>query len=238
MWELFAGLAGLGGSVAGAGVLAYATRGRSSSLLGPSIYHGDRRRASIALTFDDGPTPQTMRLLDVLDRFSVKGTFFVCGTHVRKRPEILRAMVEAGHEIGNHSDTHKKLWFQSPEVIRKEVVRAQNAIATVSGVTPTLFRAPYGVRWFGLNAVQRELGLLGVMWTVIGNDWLLDANGITARITGRTRNGDIICLHDGRELASDPDISNTIEAVRRALPIWLDSGFSFETVSELSCLKS
>src|SRR2546427_326931 len=75
--------------------------------------------------------------------------------------------------------------------------RAQESIALHTGTLPTWFRAPFGVRWFGLGGVQRRLGLQGVMWTIIGYDWKLKAEGIVQRIASRVSKGAILCLHDG-----------------------------------------
>ncbi len=227
----------VGGVATGrAGTLAWGARSRSSQLFGPSVWHGDRSRRSLALTFDDGPSESTPELLALLERLGVKATFFCCGAHVRRLPEIARTVAEAGHEVGNHSDSHRPFWLRSPDFIAGELERAQTTIAEVSGREPKLFRAPYGVRWFGLAAAQARLGLLGVMWSIIGRDWVLDGPRVADRIS-RPANGDIICLHDARELAPNPDIRGTIEAVRLAVPRLLDQGFRFETVSEICQTK-
>ncbi len=229
-------LAATGGIVASAaGILAYGVRGRSSSMFGPSVYRGRRDGNNIAITFDDGPTPATVQILDILARYNVKATFFQCGIQVGRHSEIARAVHAAGHEIGNHSATHPLLSLQSPKFIFDELRSAQEAIGEAVGVAPVLFRAPYGVRWFGLREAQRRLNLLGVMWTVLGRDWALPHDAIERRILGNRQSGDIICLHDGRETQSAPDIRNTIEAVSGAVPVLLDRGFHFQTVSELLC---
>jgi peptidoglycan-N-acetylglucosamine deacetylase len=219
-------------AAAGAG-MAYAVRGRSSAVFGPSIYHGDRGRRSLALTFDDGPSESTPELLELLVELKVRATFFMCGANVERLPEIAKAVADAGHEIGNHSDTHPRFDFHSATFLYRELAEAQRKIVRATGVTPRLFRAPYGVRWFGLRAAQKRLDLLGVMWTVMGCDWRLPASDITARITGRARNGDIICLHDGRGLQSGPRIEETLGAVTAAFPLLRQAGFQFETVSEI-----
>ena len=153
--------------------------------------------------------------------------------HVRRLPEIARSLVDAGHEIGNHTESHARLWLRSTEFIDAEIGQAQHAIQTATGATPVLFRAPYGVRWFGLDQVQRHYGLTGVMWTALGRDWRLSSAEITARLIDRAENGAIFCLHDGRERATVPDISNTITAVRELVPRLADMGYGFCTVSEL-----
>jgi peptidoglycan/xylan/chitin deacetylase (PgdA/CDA1 family) len=227
------------GSMGGAAALmAYAVRGPSSSLLGPSVYRGEATRRSIALTFDDGPSEGTPEILDILREHNIPGTFFQCGANIRRVPAIARSVAESGHEIGNHTDTHPKLCFRSPGDIEREFSMAQRTIEDTVGRSPALMRAPFGVRWFGFRQAQEHLNLLGVMWTVIAKDWKLAAHEIAARLTGGARNGGILCLHDGRELAVRPDTHHTAEALRIAIPALLEQGFRFETVSQILCPKN
>src|SRR5713226_7677295 len=139
-----------------AGVLGYAAKGRSSQLFGPSIWQGPRHPKQIALTFDDGPSEFTEQVLEILDGFSIRATFFQCGKNVQRVPAISRQVKERGHEIGNHTHSHPYLLWCSPARIREEVAAAQKAIAGAAGIEPRLFRAPYGLRWFGLRAALRE----------------------------------------------------------------------------------
>jgi peptidoglycan-N-acetylglucosamine deacetylase len=221
------------GLAATGGLLAYAVRGRSATLLAPSFHRGDRSRPVLALTFDDGPSESTPALLELLRRHRVQATFFMCGTNVRRLPHIAREVLAAGHEIGNHSDTHPRFDFKSPGFIYRELARAQETIQDATGATPRWFRAPYGVRWFGLRAAQRKLGLTGVMWTVLGRDWTLPAARVAGRLLRGAANGGILCLHDGRTIRPVPDIAATLEAVKMALPRLLAQGFQFETASQI-----
>jgi peptidoglycan/xylan/chitin deacetylase (PgdA/CDA1 family) len=227
MVETIAGLA------TAAGVMAYGVRGKSSRMFGPSVYRGMGDRPSIALTFDDGPSELTPQVLEVLAEHDVKATFFQCGFHVRRLPRVARMVADAGHEIGNHSDTHPRFDFKSRQFIHRELSAAQRSIEDATGFRPQLFRAPYGVRWFGFEPVQRELNLLGVMWTIIGRDWKWNAGRIGRLIMSHVNPGAIICLHDGRELALNPDIGPTIEALQLVIPMLKDAGYGFERVSEI-----
>ena len=220
---------------AGAGVLAHAVRGRSSRVFGPSVWRGDAGRRAIALTFDDGPSESTPALLDTLKEFGALATFFQCGANVRRLPEVARAVQAAGHEVGNHSDSHPLSCFRGASFIESDFSRAQQTFRETLGITPTLLRAPFGVRWFGYREMQQKLALLGVMWTVIGQDWKLSAQAISDRVAGAACNGAIVCLHDGRECAVKPDVSNTLEAVKRILPALLERGYHFETVNQILC---
>ena len=226
------------GVVAAAGSLTYAVRGRSSSLFGASVYRGDRKRPALALTFDDGPSESTPALLEILAEQNVPATFFMCGKNVRRCPGIARQVVAAGHEVGNHTDSHAQLYLRSPEFIYGEMALAQETIVQVTGVAPKLFRAPYGARWFGVRIAQQRLGLLGVMWTLIGRDWKWPSSRISRLLLARASNGAILCLHDGRETRRAPDIRATLEAVETMLPAMKERGFQFETVSQMLCPKN
>ena len=220
---------------AGPAFLAWAVRGRSAAILAPSVWHGDRRRRAIALTFDDGPSESTVQILELLERYRTPATFFQCGANATRLPSAAREVAAAGHEIGNHSHTHPLFCFRSPQFMEDELRRAQDAIAAHTGTAPAWFRPPFGVRWFGLGRAQKRLGLGGVMWSVIGYDWNRTADGVIEHMARRISNGAIVCLHDGRELGVRPDVGATVEAVRRLVPMLLDRGYTFETVSQLLC---
>jgi peptidoglycan/xylan/chitin deacetylase (PgdA/CDA1 family) len=223
------------GLLAGGAFLGWAVRGRSSAVFGPSVWRGNPQRRALALTFDDGPSESTPQILDVLARHRVAATFFQCGANVERLPAVARAVAGAGHEIGNHSYTHPLFCFRSPRFMEDDLRRAQQTIEAHTGVRPAWFRAPFGVRWFGMGEVQRRLGLTGVMWSAIGYDWKRDADAIFEHLTKRVSNGAILCLHDGRELRARPDIGATVEGVRRLVPALLERGYEFETVSRLLC---
>ena len=221
--------------LAGSAFMAWAVRGRASAVFGPSVWHGPRDQAAVALTFDDGPSESTPRILDVLARYNVPATFFQCGVNVERLPAVARDVAAAGHVIGNHSHTHPYLFNRTPSAIEQDLRRAQETIESHTGVRPVWFRAPYGVRWFGLAAALKGLELVGVMWTAIGYDWSLRADGVVQHLAARAANGAIFCLHDGRELRARPDIGVTVEAVQRLVPMLLDRGYKFETVNRLLC---
>ncbi len=236
---LIGGTALIGGSALGS--LAYAVRGRSAQVFGPSSYRGVSQRRSVALTFDDGPSEGTLRLIEYLARQEVPATFFQCGANVARLGEVSRRVAAAGHELGNHTYTHRRLCprlsrspnLLTPAAVLAEFTLAQERITAETGVVPTLLRAPYGMRWFGVAAAQRQLRLHGVMWTVIGNDWKLPANRIVTRLLRGLEPGAIFCLHDGRDIQLKPDIQATLAAVQELVPRLKDAGYEFETVSKI-----
>ncbi|HZU25608.1 MAG TPA: polysaccharide deacetylase family protein [Bryobacteraceae bacterium] len=229
------GAVAVGAVACAAGAIAYAVRAPSSTLVAPSVHRGVRSRRSVALTFDDGPSESTPKLLRVLDEHRIRATFFQCGASVRRLPSIAREIASAGHVIGNHSENHARLYLQSASFIYRELADAQESIERVIGQRPRYFRPPFGVRWFGLAQAQRSLGLTSILWSTIGKDWKLPAERVLARLLRGAANGAIFCLHDGRNLEAQPNISVTIEAVRRLAPMLLERGFRFETVSDILC---
>lgn len=212
---------------------AYGSVSRSSQLFGPSVYRGPGRRKSVALTFDDGPSERTQDLLDYLASENVFATFFQCGMNVRRLPHIAGRVAACGHQIGNHTYSHPKLLFKSRDFIDFEFSEAQKIISFETGIVPMLLRAPYGFRWVGMREVQRKLALLDVMWTVIGFDWRWRADRVAGHVLCHTSAGGIICLHDGRGVERNPDISETLRAVKKIVPVLRDQGYSFEIVSDL-----
>lgn len=212
---------------------AYGSVSRTSQLFGPTVYRGSGRERTIALTFDDGPSEGTLPLLEYLDREKVFATFFQCGMNVRRLPHIAGQVAAAGHQLGNHSYSHPKLPFKSRGFIEREFTEAQKIITFETGLAPMVLRPPYGFRWAGLRAVQQKLSLLNVLWTVIGNDWCWPAERIMRHVLQRASPGGIVCLHDGRAVQSRPDISETLTAVRKIVPVLKDQGYTFLVISDL-----
>jgi peptidoglycan-N-acetylglucosamine deacetylase len=153
--------------------------------------------------------------------------------NVRRLPRVAGEVAAHGHQLGNHTYSHPRLPFKSPDFIDQEFTMTQRMIQTETGLTPMLLRAPYGFRWFGMESVQQKLALLGVMWTVIGNDWRWPAGRIAKHVLAHASPGGIICLHDGRSVQPNPDVTATLDAVRQLIPILKDQGYKFEIVSDL-----
>ncbi len=225
MWPLLAA-----GAAAAYG--AYAAAWPSASRWCKSIDRLPTRARRIALTFDDGPSNETPRFLDLLSELDVRATFFVCGQNLERLPDVARAIVAADHEIANHSYSHPVLLAQPPRRVRSELTRTQLAIEDATGVSPSLFRAPYGLRSPALSAVQRDLNLLAVHWTVIANDWKWTSPRIVRRVLAAANPGGIVCLHDGHETREIADRKETLTAVREIVTELKRTGYEFVTVGE------
>jgi peptidoglycan/xylan/chitin deacetylase (PgdA/CDA1 family) len=205
-------------AAASVGVLAYGLGAPEATLLGPALVRtaptGPTPR--VALTFDDGPSvPYTGQILDELKREHVHATFFLCGRNAVAHPELVRRILAEGHEIGNHTWSHPWLYLMSRDKIADEIDRTQDALEKITGRRPTLFRPPFGVRWFTLWPLLRERGLTMVMWSDRGYDGDRDARGITKATLDRLSPGAIILLHDGFEThaAAEIDRSATVQAL-------------------------
>jgi peptidoglycan-N-acetylglucosamine deacetylase len=220
-----------------AGIAAWGAVAPSSELFGPTVRHTDSARR-VALTFDDGPNPAvTPRLLELFDRHSVRATFFLIGRFARVCPDLVREISARGHLLGNHTDTHVNLIFQSRAGIRDELARCQDAVSAATGTDPPRWmRPPYGYRSPWLEGVVRSAGMQGVvMWSKICWDWkpqrperLVERLARVAR-PGRPR-GDIVVLHDGDHRALGGDRHHVVAALAHWLPRWSDAGIEFVTI--------
>jgi len=174
-----------------------------STLLGPAISRlpsDARSRREIALTFDDGPDPVTTpKVLDLLDARSARSTFFCVGRKVAAHRDIAAEIARRGHRVENHSYRHRNaFWFLPPASLRDEIERTQEAIASATGRTPRLFRAPAGIRSPLLEPALARAGLDLVAWTRRGFDTVSGrADRILARLVRGLAAGDILLLHDG-----------------------------------------
>ncbi len=168
-----AGITGTAGLLYGG--CAYAAMWPTSQIFGATlIAPADNNPAThtVALTYDDGPSPRnTPALLDALAEHNVRATFFLIGEHVRKYPDLARRVAAAGHVIGNHTSMHPNLARKSPARVRDELMRCQATLQDALGVTPVLFRPPYGGRRPDVLHTARSLGLMPVMWNVSAHDW-------------------------------------------------------------------
>jgi peptidoglycan-N-acetylglucosamine deacetylase len=186
----------------------------------------------IAMTFDDGPSPETTpRLLDILKQRNIKATFFMIGQNAQANPTIVQRILAEGHEIGNHSWTHPQLSKLSDDKVTEEITKTQTAIKNACGYTPVLLRPPYGAitarqkEW-----IEKQFGLSVIIWSVDPFDWKRPgASVIEERILAGARPGAIILSHDIHK--------QTVDAMPATLDALAAKGFKFVTVSQLIAMN-
>lgn len=204
-----------------AGVVAavyYATYAVRSQWLGQADFMGRISEKAVALTFDDGPSPSTERILDILAGHNLKATFFMIGRYVDRFPQTAKRVVAEGHEIGNHSYSHPIYLYRSPRETREQLCRAQALIATIAGVEPKFVRPPCGVRTPAYFRAARDLGLRTVLWDVAGFDWKRrSGEQIANEVLRKARSGSIVLLHDG-----DSEGKQDREQTVAALPLIIE----------------
>ena len=197
---------------------------------------GSRAERTVALTFDDGPNATyTPQVLQILDQYNAVATFFVIGANVERHPEIARSIVEHGHQIANHSESHSNdLPYWTPDQVMKDYRSAQKAIRDATGFTPRFYRAPHGkvspwMRW----ALRRQ-GVVMVRWNCSVRDWTNPGvDKLTSRVLNKTHSGSIILLHDGYDLKEDPDRSQLVQALPTIIEKLQAEGYTFVTVAQL-----
>jgi peptidoglycan/xylan/chitin deacetylase (PgdA/CDA1 family) len=220
-----------------AGVYAYAAQWPTSQIFGRTVLAGANIQ-EVALTFDDGPNdPYTLELLELLARHQVRATFFLMGAFVRRRPEIARAIRQAGHLVGNHTMSHPSLMWEPPARVREELVACSAAIEDATGETVEWFRPPFGARRPDVLRAAKELGLTPVMWNVTAHDWdATQPHPLAARVQSgilrnqRRQRGSNILLHDGGHRQLGTDRSVTLAATSILLDAWVGSGLRTVTV--------
>lgn len=199
----------------------------------PLVYllaHGNQDLPEIALTFDDGPSPQnTQAILDVLRRYQVKATFFMLGTWVEKYPDLARAVVADGHAVGDHSWSHPDLTQLSASEITQQLTSTRDIIQQVTGVRPVLFRPPYRAYNRQVLDIAASLHFSTVLWNIDPHDWEMPGKGpIISTALGNAQNGAIILLHDG-----GGDRSQTVEALSTIIEKLQAQGFTFVTIPQM-----
>jgi peptidoglycan-N-acetylglucosamine deacetylase len=153
---------------------------------------------TVALTFDDGPSPYTPAILAVLRRHHVQATFCMLGDEAQRYPALARRVVREGHQVCNHSRDHLDMARLSRKRARHEVVGAERQIRDAAGVAPTIFRFPYGSADRQARQVIRGYGMRALDWDVDPRDWSRPgASTITARIVQGVQHHSVVLLHDG-----------------------------------------
>jgi peptidoglycan-N-acetylglucosamine deacetylase len=183
----------------------------------------------IALTFDDGPwTGSTAKVLDILKKNNIKGTFFIVGQMLKEHPDLGVRIVTEGHVIANHTWTHR-YHFMNPQVAAYEVESTSDLIYQTTGVKTTLFRPPGGIMNNGVAAYARNQKYTIVMWSADSVDYSRPPIARLIRnVTRESKPGGIVLMHDG-----GGNRSHTVEALPQIIDHFRKQGYSFVTIPEL-----
>ena len=186
----------------------------------------DPSRPMVALTFDDGPSRYTSHILDLLELYGGRATFFVVGNLIEANSDIVKRAVDLGCEVFGHSWDHRDLTRQTASEIRAQLLNTNMMIESITGISPQFFRPPYGSVNNTVKDVSRELGLGIVNWSVDTLDWRTrDANAVYNAVMNNVTNRAIILSHDL--------YGSTVEAMERVIPELISKGYQLVTISEL-----
>lgn len=191
------------------------------------IYCVERDQKVCSISFDAAwGADNTQRILDVLDEYGVKATFFVVSAWAEQYPDTAKAIVEHGHELMNHSSKHDHYNALSADQIVADVNKCNDVIESLSGVCPTLIRCPFGEYDDHVISAIRSIGMEPIQWDVDSLDWKgISAAEITKRVTGKVKQGSIILFHNAGE--------HTPEALPDILRYLKQEGYEIVPISEI-----
>lgn len=210
------------------GLAAWGSMLVNSNFYSPVLWKATVKNKSVALTFDDGPSPEgTLEILEILDNYSIKAAFFCIGKHVDLYPEILKKIDEQGHLIGNHSYSHHPVFDLFPtRKVQADLILANESIEKVIGKKTLLFRPPYGVTNPMLSSVLQKLKLISIGWSIRSLDTVFsDKDKLFKRVTRNVKPGDIFLFHDKCKV--------TVQILPALIEYLIAEGYVIERVDKL-----
>ncbi|MCX7569823.1 polysaccharide deacetylase family protein [Tumebacillus sp. DT12] len=211
------------------------TASRTYQVMGELVPRVEIKQKAVALTFDDGPTDHVDEVIAALAEAEVKATFYLTGREIEQLPDAAKKLVAAGHELGNHSYSHRRMVFKSPSFLREEIERTDELIRAAGYQGEITFRPPNGKKLIALPWILSQEDRTTVMWDVEPDsdpDVAATSDGIVAHVAQQVQPGSIILLHpwyESRE-TSRAAIQGVVETLR-------SQGYEFKTMSELLELK-
>lgn len=186
----------------------------------------DPDKPMVALTFDDGPSKHTARLLDIFATYGGKGTFFVVGNLIDNRADTVKRMADEGHEVAGHSWSHRQLTKLTPSELTDQIMTTRAKIYEVTGIDSIVIRPPYGAFNNDVKEVCSNLGIVMVNWSIDTLDWKnKNADMVYNAIMKDIKDGAIILCHDLH--------GTTVDAMERVIPDLIEQSYQLVTVSEL-----
>ncbi|MFH1709522.1 MAG: polysaccharide deacetylase family protein [bacterium] len=204
-----------------------------------SIWNGNKARNAVALTFDDGPKPEFCNpILEILDRYGAKATFFVVGREAQDNPDLIMRMYDSGHDIGNHTYSHMSIKDSSKGEALSNIQKCSQVIYDITGEQPKYFRPPGGTTNSRISNGLKKMGLKTVYWSLnavdyidktpgyeVPEDYQFMAKELSKRVVDKMSPGTIILLHNGSE--------QTVKALPFILSELKNKGYGFVTLSDL-----
>lgn len=207
------------------------TKLRTFQLFGGLTYQAETEEKIIALTFDDGPTKNVDQLLPLLDKYNAKSTFFLIGNEIEKHPEEAKKIVEAGHQIGNHTYSHKRMVLKSPYFIEEEIEKTDELIRSIGYEGEIDFRPPYGKKFVGLPYYLNKTNRQTIMWSLDPETYYTSVDEKINYVMENIQPGSIILLHPMYD-----QTGGTLQVVETILKELTKEGYRFVTVDELQSL--
>ena len=204
------------------------TKLRTFQLFGGLTYQVETENKVIALTFDDGPTKNVNQILPLLDEYKAKATFFLIGNEIEKHPEEAKKLVEAGHQIGNHTYSHKRMVLKSPSFIKEEIEKTDELIRETGYKREIDFRPPYGKKFVGLPYYLNKHNRETIMWSLEPDKYYTSADEKVNYLVENIKPGSIILLHPMYN-----QTGGAMQAIEDILRELTNKGYKFVTVDEL-----
>jgi peptidoglycan-N-acetylglucosamine deacetylase len=201
-----------------------------------AFWQAETTEKVVALTFDDGPSEWTSMILDELKKADIRATFFVLGNQTERFPVLVRRVRDEGHEIGNHSSSHRNLFFRNRSFLETEIRGAERSIRNACGVTTRIFRPPKAWLSGGGKKIIGEMGYRIILWTISSKDWAFkDESRIVRRILKNIRPGAILLFHDGGGVFGyeGGNRSATVKSIPLLAEALKLDGYRFVTIHEL-----
>ncbi|GGE57358.1 polysaccharide deacetylase family protein [Priestia taiwanensis] len=201
---------------------------RTYQVAGTLVNKVETNEKVVYLTFDDGPTKETDRILQALKELDIKATFFLIGSNIEKHTEEAKSILAQGHAIGNHTYSHNRMVFKSPSFIQEEIDKTNDIIKEIGYTDEILFRPPYGKKLVMLPLYLDEVSQTTVMWDIEPESYEevnKDAKSIANHVIDNVQNGSIILLHPMNDKTD-----KTIDAIKQIVLTLKEQGYSFEVL--------
>lgn len=197
-----------------------------------TLCKADTTEKKIAITFDDGPDPEiTPKVLEILDQYNAKASFFFIGKHIENNEDLLKLIDKKGHLIGNHTWTHDR-WFDlfSSKKMKAEIEKTSDLIFEIINKKIKLFRPPYGVTNPNLKKAIKDNDFYTIGWSIRSLDTISNTQKTLTRLKNRLSSGDIILFHDNRE--------HIVEILKGFLEYSKREGYEIVRVDQLLNIKA